>query len=394
MESPFSSPVYVMAKPAGSMCNLACEYCYYLDKVNLYGGRGSKELMSDAVLERYTRQYMAATTTGTVQFTWHGGEATLRGLEFYRRALEYQRRYSGGRLVENCLQTNGLLLNEEWCRFLKQNNWLVGLSIDGPGDMHDYYRHNVAGKPSYQRVLRAVQLLNRHGVEWNAMGAINDYNGDFPEEFYDSLTEAPVGARYIQFTPVVERDTEGNLLPFSVRPEQWGRFLIGVFDRWVRKDVGRVFVQIFDATLANWAGVMPGLCTLSGMCGHAAALEHNGDLYSCDHFVFPEYRLGNIADKTIIEMMGSERQLEFGARKREWLPKECRECEFLFACHGECPKNRLSDGRNYLCEGYRAFFRHVKPHMDFMKRQLDKGLPPADIMSVLLNDKLDGLGGD
>lgn len=378
MENPFASPVYVMAKPAGSMCNLACEYCYYLDKANYYGGIGEKELMSDAMLERFTQQYIAANTTGIVQFTWHGGEALIRPLSFYRKALEYQRKYAGQRRIENCIQTNGLLLTDQWCSFLKQNHWLVGLSIDGPRDIHDYYRRNRTGQPSYERVLRAVRLLNRHGVEWNAMGAINDYNGDFPEEFYDSLVE--IGAKYIQFTPVVERDERGGVLPFCVKPSQWGDFLIGVFDRWVKKDVGRIFVQIFDATLANWAGVMPGLCTLSSMCGHAAALEHNGDLYSCDHFVFPEYLLGNIHDRTIIEMMTSERQLDFGARKREWLPKECKECEFLFACHGECPKNRLPDGRNFLCEGYKRFFAHAKPYMDFMKAQLDKELPPADVM--------------
>lgn len=378
MENPFASPIYVMAKPAGSMCNLACEYCYYLDKANYYGGIGKKELMSEGMLERFTQQYIAANTTGTVQFTWHGGEALMRPLDFYRKALQLQRKFAGQRRIENCIQTNGLLLNDEWCRFLKQNNWLVGLSIDGPRDIHDYYRRNRAGRQSYERVLRAVQLLQRHGVEWNAMGAINDYNGDFPVEFYDSLVD--IGAKYIQFTPVVERDERGNLLPFCVEPGQWGDFLIGVFDRWVRKDVGRIFVQIFDATLANWAGVTPGLCTLSNMCGHAAALEHNGDLYSCDHFVFPEYLLGNINDRTILEMMTSERQLDFGARKRQWLPRECRECEFLFACHGECPKNRLPDGRNFLCEGYKKFFIHVKPYMDFMKSQLDKGLPPADVM--------------
>lgn len=383
-----------MAKPAGAACNLACEYCYYLEKKRLYADT-PRTPMSEELLERYIKQYIEAQTTPFVQFVWHGGEPTLRPLSFYRKALELQRRYAGGREISNSLQTNGTLLTEEWCRFLRDNNWLVGLSIDGPDTFHDEYRRDNAGKPSFQRVMKAIRLLDRYKVDWNAMAVVNDYNADHPLEFYRFFKE--IGCHYIQFTPVVERynpqghlmpgyDPEGDLTPFSVTPKQWGDFLCAVFDEWVRKDVGQYYIQIFDATLANWAGVEPGLCTLARRCGHAAVLEHNGDLYCCDHFVFPDYLLGNINSSTILEMMSSERQQRFGMAKETSLPRQCRECKFRFACNGECPRNRFvttadgEPGLNYLCEGYRKFFAHVAPAMDFMKAQLDSELPPAAIM--------------
>ncbi|WP_289746119.1 anaerobic sulfatase-maturation protein [Paramuribaculum intestinale] len=392
MINPFSTPVYVMPKPVGSTCNMACAYCYYLEKKRYYPD-ARRQMMSEATLEEFVKQYIAAQTTPDVIFTWHGGEATVRKLDFYRRVLEMQKKYGAGRNITNCLQTNATLLTDEWCLFLKRNNWLVGVSIDGPEDFHDEYRRMADGRPSFGAVMRGIRMLQRHGVEWNALAVVNDYNADYPVEFYRFFKE--LGCRFIQFTPVVERmkpddmladvAAGGELTGFSVTPRQWGDFLIGVFDEWVKEDVGRVFVQIFDATLANWVGAMPGLCTLSSMCGHAAAMEWNGDVYACDHFVFPQYRLGNIHENTLIEMMASDRQLEFGAGKLGSLPKQCRDCRWLFACKGECPRNRFATtaegepGLNYLCEGYRAFFNHVAPYMDFMKGELEAGRAPANV---------------
>lgn len=393
--------MYVMAKPAGSACNLACEYCYYLEKKNLYGGE-KRHLMSDATLERFIKQYIEAQTGDTVQFTWHGGEALLRPLEFYQRAMELQRQYADGRTIENSLQTNGLLLNDAWGRFLRQNGWLVGLSIDGPQRFHDEYRRSADDRPSFLRVMKAVQLLQRHRVEWNAMAVVNDYNADYPLEFYNFFKN--IGCRYIQFTPIVERTAasgtlasgsdDGQLVDFSVTPAQWGNFLCAIFDEWVRKDVGEYFVQIFDATLANWCGVTPGLCTMAENCGHAGVIEYNGDVYSCDHYVFPDYKLGNIAERPLGEMMHSERQQRFGRAKSASLPGQCRKCRWLFACRGECPKNRFAvtadgePGLNYLCEGYSRFFSHAAPYMDFMKNELANERPPANIMNYLKNNTL------
>ncbi len=396
MKNPFSRPLYVMAKPAGSHCNLACSYCYYLDKQRLYDPEDKKHLMSDETLELFTKNYIEAQTGPDVCFTWHGGETLLRPLEFYQKALEFQKKYGKGRRILNCLQTNGTLLTDEWCRFLRANDWLVGISIDGPQHFHDEYRRSRDGKPSFFRVMKAIQMLNNHGVEWNAMAVINDYNADHPEEFYDFFKT--IGCRFIQFAPIVERLTEsediaspieaGTLADFSITSEQWGNFLCRLFDRWVKEDVGKVFIQIFDATLANWCGVEPSVCTMAPTCGHAAVMEYDGTVYCCDHFVFPEYRLGNIRSKSIIEMMSSPKQLAFGAYKRDSLAAKCKKCKWLFACNGECPKNRIArtpEGEpiNYLCEGYRKFFAHVAPYMDFMKAELDEKRPPANIMDHL-----------
>lgn len=394
--APFARPVYVMAKPVGAACNLACRYCYYLEKKDLYPGQ-KRTLMSEQTLERYIRLYIEAQTTPHVQFVWHGGEATMRPLDFYRKALEFQCKYGRGMQIENCLQTNGTLLDDEWCRFLHDNGWLVGLSIDGPQEFHDEYRRDRAGKPTFLKTMRAVNLLNKHKVEWNAMAVVNDYNADYPVEFYRFFKS--IGCRYIQFTPIVERiDSSGRLAAvtdrrpgllvseMSVSPQQWGNFLIDVFDEWVKEDVGTVFVQLFDSTLANWVGVEPGVCTLARTCGHAAAMEWNGDVYSCDHFVFPGYKLGNIHTSTFVDMMGSERQLRFGEDKSSSLPGDCRECRYLFACNGECPKNRFESsatgelGKNYLCEGYKKFFAHVAPYMDFMAGELKAERPPSNVM--------------
>lgn len=381
-----------MPKPVGSACNLACEYCYYLEKKGYYPDV-RRQLMTEATLEEFVKQYIEAQTAPEVMFTWHGGEATMRPVDFYRKAMEYQKKYAGGRRIENCLQTNGTLLTDEWCLFLKENDWLVGVSIDGPQEFHDEYRRTSGGKASFMNVMRGIKLLQRHGVEWNALAVVNDYNADYPVEFYRFFKD--MGCRFIQFTPVVERikgnnmladvSVKGDLAPFSVTPQQWGNFLIGVFDEWVKEDVGKIFVQIFDATLANWVGEQPGVCTLAKQCGHAAAMEWNGDVYSCDHFVFPAYKLGNIHDKHIIEMMSSEQQQNFGAAKQAGLPTQCRQCKWLFACNGECPRNRFAvtatgePGLNYLCEGYRRYFEHVAPYMDFMAGELKAQRPPANV---------------
>lgn len=402
--SPFSRPLYVMAKPAGPSCNLACEYCYYLEKNNLY----KKDLkagmfeMSDELLELYISQYIESQTMPQVLFTWHGGEALMRPLHFYKKVVSLQKKYARGRQIDNCIQTNGTLLNDEWCQFFRDNRWLVGVSIDGPERFHDRYRRNIKGKPSFSKVMKGIELLNRYGVEWNALAVVNDFNGDHPLEFYRFFKD--IRCRYIQFTPIVERimpHSDGRhlacpadndnlpLAPFSVKPKQWGDFLCAIFDEWVYNDVGQYFIQLFDSTLANWVGEQPGVCTMARTCGHAGVMEYNGDVYTCDHFVFPEYKLGNIRENTLIEMMYSEREQSFGDAKMNSLPRQCLECQYLFACNGECPKNRFahtSDGQsglNYLCEGYHQFFEHVAPAMDFMKRELLARRSPANIMAAL-----------
>lgn len=404
--TPFGSPLYVMLKPAGSLCNLDCSYCYYTEKRRLYGQEG-RQVMADDVLETFVRQYIEAQTMPEVLFTWHGGEPLMRPISFYKKALELQRRYARGRHIDNCIQTNGTLLNDEWCAFFRENNFLVGLSVDGPQALHDEYRRSRTGRPSWRDAMRGIRLLQKHDVEWNAMAVVNRLNAEHPLEFYRFFKE--IGCQYLQFTPIVERhvsrqdglrlapgltawtddeqEAQRMVTSWSVTPAQWGRFLCTLYDEWVRSDVGKVFVQLFDATLANWAGVAPGLCSVSSMCGHAAVMEYNGDVYACDHFVFPEYRLGNIRRLSLTEMMYGERQRSFARMKHDTLPRQCRECRFLFACHGECPKNRFlrdhygEKGLNYLCSGYRQFFNHVAADMDFMKAELDAGRPPANIMS-------------
>ena len=373
---PFGSPLYVMLKPIGSRCNLSCRYCYYLEKAKLYP---QQEPLSEELLETFIQQYIEAQTMPQVLFTWHGGEPLLRPLSFYQRALELQQLYARGRQIDNCLQTNGTLLTDEWCEFLRENRFLVGISIDGPQIFHDAYRCH-----SFDKVMRGSQLLQQHSVEWNAMATVNHLNADFPVEVYRFFKD--IGCQYLQFTPIVERESRGQITDFSVTPEQWGRFLCGIYDEWVKEDVGQIFVQLFDATLANWAGEPPGICSMSPTCGRAAAMEANGDVYSCDHFVFPEYRLGNIRQQSLTAMLYGERQQQFGRNKSATLPRQCRECQFLFACHGECPKNRfLKDkygepGLNFLCKGYQQFFAHVATDMDFMKAELDAGRSPANLM--------------
>ena len=402
--TPFAKPLYVMLKPAGAHCNLACKYCYYLEKNNLYQN-SHRHLMTDEMLEQFTREYIEAQTMPQVLFTWHGGEPLMRSIDFYKKALALQKKYAHGKQIDNVIQTNGTLLTDEWCEFFAKNHWLVGISIDGPQEYHDHYRVTPAEKPSWEKVMQGIQLLKKHRVEWNAMAVVNAYNAEHPLEFYHFFRDN--GCQYLQFTPIVERLTEHEdgrtlasladdreipLADASVTPQQWGNFLCTIFDDWVRHDVGKTFVEIFDCTLANWMGVLPGICAYSKECGHAGVMEHNGDVYSCDHFVFPEYKLGNIKDQSLIDMLYGEKQQAFSRLKHTSLPRQCKECDMEFACHGECPKNRFEKdkygepGLNYLCQGYYQYYTHVAPYMDFMKRELLAQRPPANIMNVLKNN--------
>lgn len=399
--APFGKPLYVMLKPVGAACNLRCKYCYYLEKKNLYHP-GEPSMMTEELLEQFTREYIEAQSMSQVLFTWHGGEPLMRPLSFYKKALELQRKYAGGRRIDNVIQTNGTLLTDEWCEFLTENHWLVGISIDGPQEFHDEYRRTQTGRPSWLKTMNGIKLLNKHGVEWNAMAVVNDFNADYPLDFYHFFRDN--GCTYLQVTPIVERivrhadgrhladindPEDAPLADFSVTPEQWGHFLCTIFDEWVRRDVGQFYVETFDCILANWVGQAPGICVYARECGHAGVMEHNGDVYSCDHFVFPEYKLGNIRSKSIAEMLYGEQQRQFSQLKHASLPRQCRECKFEFACHGECPKNRFvrdkygEPGLNYLCRGYHSFLEHVAPYMDYMKRELDNQRPPANIMEAV-----------
>ena len=334
--SPFARPLYVMLKPVGAHCNLACDYCYYLEKLNLYQD-SSKHIMSDELLEKFIKEYIESQMMPDVLFTWHGGETLMRPLSFYKKALELQQKYAKGRRIDNCIQTNGTMLNDEWCKFFHDHQWLVGVSIDGPQEFHDEYRRNRQGQPSFIKVMKGIELLNKHQVEWNAMAVVNDFNADYPLDFYHFFKK--IGCHYIQFTPIVERifnhqdgrhlaaveEGDEKMADFSITPEQWGHFTCTIFDEWVRNDVGDYYIQLFDSTLANWIGEQPGVCSLAKTCGHAGVMEYNGDVYSCDHFVFPQYKLGNIYTKTLVEMMYSDRQQAFGQAKYSSLPGQCKQ---------------------------------------------------------------------
>lgn len=389
---PSAPPAFhVMAKPAGPACNLACRYCFYLDKRALYPA--SRLRMSDAVLAEFTRQYMAAQRVPEVNFTWQGGEPTLLGLEFFGRAVAYQGRFARpGLIVRNALQTNATLLDDRWCEFLRTHGFLVGVSLDGPAPVHDAYRLDRRGGATFRRVMRGLRLLQKHGVEVNVLATVHAANVARPLEVYRFLRDE-AAVRFIQFIPIVEpaqqprsRAGSGPVSERSPGALEYGEFMCTVFDEWVRRDVGRVFVQAFDVALAAWVGAAPGLCAFSPTCGDALALEHNGDLYACDHFVTPTYRLGNIRTRSLAELVASRRQQRFGRAKADTLPGYCRSCEVRFACHGGCPKDRLIEtpdgepGLNYLCPGYRAFFGHIDRPMRTMAALLSERRPPAEIM--------------
>jgi uncharacterized protein len=376
-ESP--AAFHVMLKPRGPVCNLDCAYCYYLSRAGLYPGADFR--MADEVLESFTRQYIEAQRVPEVTFGWQGGEPLLMGLDFFRRAVALQAKYrKPGMRVVNALQTNGTLLDGAWCRFLREHDFLVGLSLDGPREVHDAYRVDKGDNPSFDCVMAGLALLKKHGVEFNVLTTVHAANAARPVEVYRFLRDE-AGARFIQFIPIVQREARG-VSARSVNAEQYGRFLIAVFDEWVRRDVGRVFVQIFDVALAAWVGERPGLCVFDETCGNALVLEHNGDLYACDHFVEPQHRLGNILETPLVDLVGSAQQRQFGLAKRDTLPEACRTCEMRFVCNGGCPKNRLQEV-NYLCEGYRAFFAHIDGAMRFMAAELKARRPPADIMHYL-----------
>lgn len=388
-----------MVKPRGPICNLDCGYCYYLSKERLYPGSDFR--MPDDVLESFTRQYIEAQRVPEVTFGWQGGEPLLMGIDFFRRAIELQGRYRrpGMRLI-NSIQTNGVLLDDAWCRFFQRHDFLVGLSLDGPRELHDAYRRDKGGAPTFERVMHGAALLQQHQVAFNVLTTVHAANAGHPLDVYRFMRDE-VGAEFIQFIPIVQRHNktgfqEGTeLTGRSVTGRQYGDFLIAVFDEWVRHDVGRVFVQIFDVALAAWMGQRPGLCVFEETCGLGLAMEHNGDLYACDHFVEPRYRLGNIQETPLAELVASERQRRFGLSKRDDLPRVCRECDVRFVCNGACPKNRLlavpGDGRRLsaLCEGYKAFFTHVDRPMRMMVEELCARRPPANVMVRLAREDND-----
>lgn len=384
-----------MAKPIGPICNLDCRYCYYLEKEALYP-RGENFRMSPEVLETYIRDYLALQEGSELSMTWQGGEPTLLGLEFFERVVALQQKYAGGRKVANAIQTNGTRLTPEWCRFFKANEFLVGLSIDGPRTLHDTYRVDKGNKPTYDSVMAGLKLLKRHGVEFNTLTVVSASNVKRPLEVYEFLKEQ--GSGFLQFIPLVERmdatspvepgTTRSEVTRWSVPAAAYGEFLCTIFDHWVRADVGKVFVQLFDVALGIWSGRGSSLCVFSEDCGRALAVEHNGDLFSCDHFVYPKYNLGNLLNTSLGDMVASAAQQAFGQAKSSALPKYCRECDVRFACHGECPKNRFTmtpdgePGLNYLCAAYKRFFTHIDAPMRTMTSLLNTGRPPADIMRL------------
>ena len=412
---PFASTLrhfHVLAKPTGAICNLDCKYCFFLSKEMLYPG--DRFRLADDLHELYIRQLLESQPGPEITIAWQGGEPTLMGLDFFRRSIEYvQKHRRPGISIEHTIQTNGTELTDEWCEFFRDHRFLVGLSMDGPREMHDLYRVDKGGRPTFDKVLRAARLMQKHDVAFNILTTVNAGNADHPVDVYRFLRD-DVGTRYIQFIPIVERVTTallplanlgwgargsdprplyvqegGQVTDRSVQPEQWGRFLTAIFDEWIKADVGTVFVQMFDAALASWVGVQAGMCIFAETCGNAVALEHNGDLYSCDHFVEPKHLLGNIRKVHMLNLVTSDKQRAFGDAKRDSLPRYCRECDVRFACHGECPKNRFistpdgEPGLNYLCAGYMAFFRHVDRPMRMMADLLRRGHYADEVMALL-----------
>lgn len=390
---------HIMAKPMGAICNLDCTYCFYLEKENLYPGSNFR--MPEQVLEEFIKQKIEANDTPGVNFAWQGGEPTLLGIAYFEKVVELQKKYSNGKKIDNTFQTNGILLDDKWCEFFNRNNFLIGLSIDGPEDLHDKYRVNKGGKPSFDQVVKGIELLKKHEVEFNTLTVVHDLNSRYPLEVYNFLKE--IGSGFMQFIPIVERkavsstnvnltlvspDCKGNaeVTDWSVKSEEYGNFLIKIFDEWVRKDAGKYFVQIFDIALEAWYGQEPGLCVFRETCGDAMAIEHNGDLYSCDHYVYPENKLGNIMEEHLSILVNKPQQQKFGVDKLMNLPKYCLDCEVRFVCNGECPKHRFTktpdgeDGLNYLCAGYKKFFTYIDPYMKFMANELKHERAPANVM--------------
>lgn len=396
-----------MTKPAGPLCNLDCSYCFYLEKAKLFPEHHSFK-MSDVTLEAYIKSYIEA-QPGMVSFAWQGGEPTLAGLSFFEKVVELQKRYSGGKRIENAFQTNGTLLTDAWCEFLKANDFLVGISIDGPEALHDAYRVDRQGQPTYRKVVRGIELCKKHGVAFNTLTVVNAKNVRKPLEVYRFLRE--IGSQFIQFIPLVERRAdhasdrlglglshppdlsavadirfEPEVTDWSVPPGALGDFYCKIFDRWLGRDVGKVFVQLFDVTLGKWVGAPGGVCMYAETCGRALAMEHNGDVYACDHYVYPRYKLGNVMNESIASMVDGPQMRAFGEAKRATLPRQCRECKLRFCCNGDCPKHRFArakDGEygiSYLCEGLKQFFEHSAPAMRQMAELYRHRRSPAEIM--------------
>ncbi len=404
-------PFHLLVKPTGAICNLRCHYCFYLDKERLYPGGGFR--MTDELLENYLRHLVEAQPVSEITLAWQGGEPLLMGMDFFRRSIELQKKFQApGRRFFNTLQTNGTLINEAWARFFHDHHFLIGISIDGPPAIHDAYRRDRAGRPTCDRVLRGLELLKKYAVAHNALVTVHRANADHPLEVYRFLRD-DVGIRFLQLIPVVaKRPGRGGkekgdgdrttttpsprscpVTDFTVTDEQWGRFLISVFDEWVRRDVGEIYVNLFDAALANWAGEAAGMCVFSAQCGRSLVLEHNGDLYSCDHFVDRHHWLGNLFQRPLSALVNSPQQRRFGREKEETLPDLCRNCRVRFACHGGCPKDRFlltpdgQPGLNYLCRGYQRFFFHIQQPMGIMTRLLRLQRPPAEILRLYAGDQ-------
>jgi serine-type anaerobic sulfatase-maturating enzyme len=398
-----SAGFHIMTKPIGPICNLDCTYCFYLEKENLYPGTRDWA-MSPAILERYIQDYIAAQDSAEVHFAWQGGEPTLLGVEFFRNVVALQRKHAAGKMVHNALQTNGTLLDDVWGEFLAENRFLVGISIDGPRELHDLYRVDKGSATTFDRVMRGLLKLREHGVEFNTLTVVHRKNSEYPLDVYRFLKE--IGSGFMQFIPIVERaaavpgrdglvliqptfEESAAVTDWSVEPASYGRFLARIFDEWVKQDVGRYFVQLFDVALESWLGLEASLCVFRKTCGTALAMEHTGDVYSCDHYVYAENKLGNILETALEKLVASPQQRDFGNAKRDTLPRMCRTCEVKFACNGECPKHRFTltpegdPGLNYLCAGYKYFFKHIDPHMRFMAEELQAGRPPANIMRLL-----------
>ncbi len=396
-----------MTKPTGPLCNLDCTYCFYLEKEKIYPNTKHWS-MNYEVLENYIKQYISAQSVNEITFSWQGGEPTILGIEFFQKAIDLQKKYSNGKNIFNSFQTNGILLNDDWGKILSENNFLVGISIDGPKEIHDKYRVFKGGQNSFDQVLNGISILKKHNVEFNTLTCVQKDNSLKPLEVYNFLKE--IGSGFIQFIPVIERRTkskntnvlelispnytgDAEITEWSVESLQYGKFLSAIFDEWVKNDVGKIFVQIFDLSLESWIGEQPSLCVFRETCGSAMALEHNGDLYSCDHYVYQENKLGNIMTEALEKLVDSNKQLKFGLDKKINLTKYCRNCEFLFACNGECPKHRFikspdgEGGLNYLCAGYKYFFSHIDPYMKFMANELLNERPPANVMNWARNKK-------
>lgn len=365
---------YVMAKPASSRCNLNCRYCFYLEKPQ-------QNVMDDTTLEAFIRQQIAAQPGESVSFAWQGGEPTHCGLAFFQRVAALQKKHANGKRIENVFQSNGVLLNEDWCHFFHDNGWLVGISIDGPADLHDAYRVNRSGKPSHAEVLNAIATLTKHQVEYNLLCAVNHLNSQQPQRLYRYLRA--LGTPFLQFIPLVEQDAQGRVSAESVSGEAWGNFLTAVFDLWVREDIGRVSVQLFDSTLGVWSGYPSQMCSFGEICGHAFALEANGDRYPCDHAVSPDYRLGNLHLIPIKTRNVSDEAAAFGQSKNASLSEVCLRCDVLRFCRGDCPKHRFVEGRSALCHGYYHFFSHSAPHMRVMRDLLHQRRSPVELMACL-----------